>query len=482
MIRKKSYEFPYFWILAFAAFTFFLFLPAFKSYFFQDDWFSFSISQASTIQDFLNFFIPRSDVIYYRPLGMQIPFFLVRKLFGINPLPFKVATLLAHFLNGYIVYLLFIKLLNKRLLGLVASFLYLTSATHQIIFYWSATFAFILAPTFYFGSFLFFAKRRNLISFGLFCLGLLINELLITIPIILTLWSWFEERQIRIRHLIHYWFVLGIYLVARFVVFGLPEGGNYSFSLNLKQPVITLRNFTLWVFNWPEEIQAQFTRIFSLNRLFLQEFASSIAIFSALTTVFIVFFILIPLFIRVRTKRVHLNSRIILFGISWFIITSFPVLFLVSHAFTYYVPIPLFGVLLVGFGLFDAYSGLKYGLRYKVILLCVFSALWYYSALENMRLNQLIHWAPQRADKSRFLVSRFKEKYTHVSKGAIIIVTVGGYKEYRWALGDQNAFQALLNDQTILTYFGQTSYYFADRGIIDKEQQTQIEKTLYIIP
>src|SRR3990167_6930281 len=67
----------------------FIYKDAFSSYFFQDDWFSFRISNARTVADLISFFAPRNDVIYYRPLGMQLPFFLMQRIFGLSPLPYR---------------------------------------------------------------------------------------------------------------------------------------------------------------------------------------------------------------------------------------------------------------------------------------------------------------------------------------------------------------------------------------------------------
>src|SRR3990167_2044322 len=67
----------------------FIYKDAFSSYFFQDDWFSFRISNARTVADLISFFAPRNDVIYYRPLCMQLPFFLMQRMFGLSPLPYR---------------------------------------------------------------------------------------------------------------------------------------------------------------------------------------------------------------------------------------------------------------------------------------------------------------------------------------------------------------------------------------------------------
>src|SRR3990167_8621943 len=81
-----------------------LYKDAFSSYFFQDDWFSFRISNARTVADFLSFFSPRSDVIYYRPLGMQLPFFLMQRFFGLSPLPYRLLSLFTIIAASVVVY------------------------------------------------------------------------------------------------------------------------------------------------------------------------------------------------------------------------------------------------------------------------------------------------------------------------------------------------------------------------------------------
>ncbi len=154
ILTSQKIKYSYFLLALFS--VSFLFHKAISAYFFQDDWFSFSISQAKNIFDILAFFKPRSDLIYYRPLGMQIPFFITQTLFGITPWPFKLAALLIHLLNGWLVYSLLNRLLADKQLSFFGALLYVTSVTHYTIFYWAATFAFVLAPTFYLSSFLFF--------------------------------------------------------------------------------------------------------------------------------------------------------------------------------------------------------------------------------------------------------------------------------------------------------------------------------------
>ncbi|OGG00993.1 hypothetical protein A2153_05995 [Candidatus Gottesmanbacteria bacterium RBG_16_38_7b] len=81
-----------------------LFLPALTSYYFQDDWFAFSIVTGKKWSDLISFFLPPQDVIWYRPLGVQIPFFLAYTFYRFNPFPFKIMTFVFHLTNGLLVY------------------------------------------------------------------------------------------------------------------------------------------------------------------------------------------------------------------------------------------------------------------------------------------------------------------------------------------------------------------------------------------
>ena len=140
-----------------------LFYKSFTTYYFQDDWFSLRISNISSFAEFLSFFKPRSDIIYYRPLGMQVPFFISQTLFGLNPLFFRLITLMLHIFNSWLVYKILNYILKNKKLAIVGFLFYATASSNLTIFYWAATFAFVLAPALYFGSFYAFLKNKHLL-------------------------------------------------------------------------------------------------------------------------------------------------------------------------------------------------------------------------------------------------------------------------------------------------------------------------------
>src|SRR3989344_2589586 len=71
-------------------FTFFfllsliIFHKSLSVFFFQDDFFLISLSRANSLKDFMTFFVPRNDVIYFRPISLQMFYFFMFKLFGMK--------------------------------------------------------------------------------------------------------------------------------------------------------------------------------------------------------------------------------------------------------------------------------------------------------------------------------------------------------------------------------------------------------------
>ena len=117
----------------------YLYKNSFSAYFFQDDWFTFSISKASNLKEFIRFFIPRTDVIYYRPLGMQVMFYFMKSIFGLNYIWYHLIIVFTHIFNIILVYYLFKLILNNYFTALLISFMYAISTIHFIPFYWFST-------------------------------------------------------------------------------------------------------------------------------------------------------------------------------------------------------------------------------------------------------------------------------------------------------------------------------------------------------
>ncbi len=438
--------------------TFGIFYSAFSAFFFQDDWFSLSISRVQNFFDILKFFIPRPDLIYYRPLGMQVPFFIFQYLFGINPLPFRIATFLLHLINGFLVYKILYIFINNKNWAKWGALLYLTSSIHMIVFYWAATFAFVLAPLLYFWIFILYTKGNNKFGLLIFIIGLLTNELLLSLPLTIFLWEFLYQKSKNMLKTITYFVCTAIYLIFRLKSAYLPLGGNYALVTNIKTTFIVLRNYFLWVFQWPEETANQFMSFVKLNPLFFKIHITYMLSFLTVLILAIIIFLIIPgLYLIKNKKQISDNIQTSIFGLGWFFITLSPVLFFSQHAYSYYLPIPFLGILIFGLSIsYKAYKSMKLNNNFILGLCTVFTVVWVVGSMTNIHFNQIYHWAPRRAEISGLIVKTMKQIYPTLPQNAVVVIPVNADKSdnNRWALNDQQAFKIVYNDTTIKTYYG----------------------------
>lgn len=413
-----------------------LYRDSFLSYFFQDDWFSFRISNAGNLTEFLGFFVPRTDVIYFRPLGMQLPFFLINKLFGINPLTFRIVTMITHAINVILVCILSRCITKNTFISLFVAFLYSTSLVHYIPMYWSATYSFVLGPTFFFLTFITYLKRNYLISYICFTIGILVNEIVIVTPLILWLYNFFSKEKERSRYLFLLSFTAFIFLLLRILLFPVPTFGDYDLLAG-KHILTNLQAYLLWSFNWPEEMKAQFINFYTVNPEFIRDFPRYYLVFIISLMINIVLLYIIPLFSRkfVFYKR---NLSIFAFTFLWFFIGLMPVLLFPKHSFAYYLPISLTGLLILSSQLlYYLLSSIRNKFQlaaYPIILIILFS--WYYASAVGVDFNTLIHWAPRRAKIAEKLIAEVKARQDNNEENVLYLRNL---PEFKLALNNQDA-------------------------------------------
>lgn len=434
----------------------FLYKDSFNAYFFQDDWFTLRISNATNITDVFQFFVPREDVIYFRPLGMQMPFFILRSLFGVNPLPFHILIFLTQSVNIVLVFLLIWMMKRNAILSSISAFMYGVSAIHYILMFWAATYAFVLGPTFFFSSFILYIlseqKRKNvyyLLSVGIFFVGLLINEMVVILPAILFLYQLYL-RKLEIKKLLPFFSIAFFIFLLRFFIFPPPVTGSYQVGLG-KEIFINLRAYLLWSFNWPEEMKAQFVSLFKFNPQFVKEFTWYLGSFLTTFFISILLMFVIPVVLLISKAKWYF-ANLFIFSFSWFVIGLLPIIFFTKHSFSYYLPISLVGLLLFGVSTF----GYLHEIIYKVskplafILIFVLLANWTFSTFVTIDFNSKIHWAPRRAALSKVLVEEAKRKDPLPSKN---MVNVRNLSENKLALNDQDAFKVIYNSDHIMTIY-----------------------------
>src|SRR3989338_4119966 len=118
----------YFLLILFA--STFLFKDLFSIYFFQDDFFMLSLARIKNFSDFLRFFLPHTDVQFYRPLSHELFFFVGKIIFGFNPLGFHFIVYSFYISNIYLVYRLSRYFLNSSYAQYFITSLFSISAIH----------------------------------------------------------------------------------------------------------------------------------------------------------------------------------------------------------------------------------------------------------------------------------------------------------------------------------------------------------------
>ncbi len=432
---------------------------SFKAYFFQDDWFSLRISKVSTLLDFARFIIPRNDVIYYRPIGMQLPFFALERLFGANPFPFHLLTYATHTINIVLVFILMRLILRNDFKSLLVSFLYGTSLVHYIPFFWSSTYAFVLGPTFFLASFILFflfIQKKKLRFFWLsnlsFSLGLLTNEILIIFAPILFIYLINFRKKNEFKYITSFVILSIFFLILRFILFPPPALEAYQLGLD-RNVLINLKAYLLWSLNWPEDMKDQFITFFKINPLFIKQFSTFFYVFVGTLLFNILIFLIIPLSLSIY-KNFRKMYPILLFGIVWFIIGLLPVLFFPQHAFSYYLPISLMGLLMF---LTEPFSYLIKSVAranrfvaYFLILGIIIN--WLFTLGVGINYNSEVHWASRRAKFAEAIIVKAKKLYPPDNPDYPYIYLKPD-SEIKLALNDQDGFKVVYGDEKIITVY-----------------------------
>lgn len=457
MKQGKIIKLSAIFILSSIFLSFLVYKSSITAYFFQDDWFSLKISNAKNLTDFFDFFIPRKDVIYYRPLGMQLPFFILRSLFGINPLPFHAVIFITHATNIAFVYFL-IRLIRKdTFTALLAAFMYGISAVHYTTMFWPATYAFVLGPGFLFLSFILYilsvqkkSQTIQLLSIGIFILGLLTNEITaVLLPILLAYQLYIKKFDF--KSLLPYFISVISLIFLRFLIFPPPVSGSYEIGLS-KEILLNLRAYFLWSLNLPEEIKAQFVNLLSLNPQFVKDFNRYFWLFAVTFFINIIAYVVIPFIIMIAKKDRRLN--LFLFGISWFLIGLLPVIFFTQHSFSYYLPISLVGLLLSLTVNFKSFIDFLYSRNNLLALPLIIIVLinWTVTSVVTIDFNSKIHWAPRRAQLSKMLVDKALKLYPLGNLDSNYIF-VRPSSEYKLSLNNQDAFRVIYNNDDLITAY-----------------------------
>lgn len=428
-----------------------IFHDSFSVYFFQDDFFLLDISNVQSIDGLLRFFIPRGDVQFYRPLSHEGFYFIIQNLFGFQPFAFHLVAWIFWLIAVFIVFKISKFYLKSHRYRILVTGLYALSAIHYNSLFWISNFSYQASAVFYFSAIAVYlsgigSRRKFALLISLFVIGLLMNEFLITLPLMIIADNYILKRKQKFQHtyfIIWSLIVISLYVILRFVLFK-PNFGTYHFSFS-PQVISSYRFFILFFLNWGETIKDQLITYWKIRTDFVQSnfLVVMIWILNALIWIFPVSLLIIQWW-----RRKMITDIASIFGGIWFLIALLPIIFVQSHISPHQGTIALFGFLILIVSSLEN-SGLQK--KYRTIFFYCLITLWLVSSSMTVLLNNRIHWIYRRSELVKFWMKNYKTKPDQGGKKVIIIPSRD--KDTIVALNDGKAYNVLFNDPTLKVIF-----------------------------
>lgn len=399
-------------------FSFVLFYPSLNYFFTHDDFFLLKISSVKTvgqILQFFNIFNSPEGLGMYRPLSMQTFYVLGINVFDLNPFWLHLISFFTFFILIYLVYKFLEIITQNQEIALLSSFLYATSATHFSHLYFLGAYQELLMSVFVIISLICYVKYLKCNSFKyymwvfiFFVLGVLSKENALVLPLMLAITFLYCLRKKMVKksrikkqllYLLPTFLIALGYMYIRVVYYGLPQGDSYVWDFSTRV-VNSIFWFIWWSFNIPEMFVDFIGPGANINpNLFIYwgEQARRIISLFAVVGVSLVFLLANSL------KKIKKENILIIYFILWFAVFLLPFIFLPLHKFTYYLTLPLVGVVAI------VSLIIELGTRSKIVkfgfLLC-----WVLLSFTTLNLTRDTHWITRGSETAK-KVNEYFENY-----------------------------------------------------------------------
>lgn len=421
-----------------------------STYFIQDDWFLLNNVKSLNLLTVLEQVKPRDDVIYYRPVGMQLFFLFAKNLFNLNYQYYHFIIFVIFIINIYLIYKIVRAISHKNTLSFIFALIYFTCSFNYISLSWLALswntigLLFLLLSLMLFINYTKNTHRTNYfasIIFYLLSLGsseFSLNLLLLLFLYLHINYSGIAKRKVEI--LIPFILISTAYIFFRIVT--LPTLNNeygIHYGLNVIKNMFW---YLAWLFNIPEELKHQ-TVITQLS--FTPNIITNAGLFfyPLITASFGAFLSLMMLLKDLNIKYSYYLFCIILFGLS-----LLPVIFFSSHAFTYYLTIPSLVILLYLSLLFKKVKLNNVSKNYLII----FITLWLLSSYFNIQITKKLHWIYKEESVSKEFAVNTLTKYKEIPKSTSVLLLYTNSIS-KQSLQDQQAIQVIYGDKTLRTIY-----------------------------
>ncbi|MEK7526658.1 MAG: hypothetical protein AAB546_04240, partial [Patescibacteria group bacterium] len=398
-------------------FVLLLYFPVLTTFFTGDDFFHFKVAQTDgSVLGFVKLFgfysFDERGYAFYRPIFREALYHVFYNLFGLNHLPFRLLQFLIHFINVYLVFIVFEKLFKNKTLAYFTSFFFgISAANVGSLYYLAGGVQAQGALMFTLFSLVSFINKKKIATFVFFLLALSSHELTIGLPLLLAGTIFLEESKFKtfitrcIKELWYYGIVLLGFLYLNLFVIGFSSGeAQYKINFNPKTMLNTLSWYGAWALGVPEMLVDYLGSGLKLNPELMKNWGEYFKL------IFPAFFAIISIIFYSLVRNIKIfKQKVFWFLIAWFIVGLLPVAFLPIHKKTYYLQISLPAI-----SALIAYTSR----RLLVVVVLAFLVL----NITSIKLAEKSYWAKQRGEFAQKLLIDFKQKYPTLPKGSRIYV------------------------------------------------------------
>lgn len=459
------------------------FAKGINNYFLGDDWFHLNITQINNFREFLNFFNPLENpqqAAFYRPITIQLFFFIIQSIFGLNPFYYHLPIYLLYLSSIYLFYRLLIFLDFSKNSRWVAILIYSLSATHFTRLFFISAGQEIVMIFFVLLYFLFFLTEKNRFKIKAqlsLVAALLSKDTAVVAPIILfflqnndlLINNKIEKIFLKIKEFFNHnvgfllsLFLLLFYLFVRFCLFDqdMLKDETYQFSFSIKEAITSVYFYFWWLMGAPELIQDYMPKFYLFLPRFFTDFGRNayLLIVLALSLLSLLIINLACSYKKVRNtknlKKLFLAFIFIFFGL-------LPVIFLPKHRFAIQLGLPILGMAMF----LATILGSHKKLFLTVITLITFLALNFLS----IKMSEKSHYSITRAHISKKVSNYFLNNYPQIESNTTIFVTNAqtvGHEITTWGSSRQIAF-ALWHDNFIQAFYKDKSLKMEFEDLVD---------------
>lgn len=446
-------------LLVIVLLSFFLFLPAFSTYFHQDDFIHMTYSDTfSKVISAFNLF-RKGDFPFYRPIPTQVYFYFLKLLFGMNPFPYHVVNFFIFTLNIIILYRLSAFLTKNRLAGVFSSLFYAINSTHIAPLFSAAYCHELFLVLFSLLCIYFYAKKKTAGALFFFILALMSKETAVVLPGILFLTGMYLHRsrmllKSELRIIAVFAGISVFYFLSHAFLYGFASSSSYKFILG-KPTVQILVWYLLWALSVPNIFIDFLLPHLKISPVWYQV----TGIHSSLFFIFFSMFSIFLLFLVIRSFRKYKESGItFVYSAGWFVTALLPLIIFPLHKLATEQALGLCGLsVFLGFVFSTAFE--SKGIMRVISFLAVLFYLIH--ASNSIVLARKTHWIILGARQAEKALFTLKSQYPilpdnsvfYFKNGRIKIPEYGSAKQIYQSLGNGVAINIIYNDNKIQSYF-----------------------------